>query len=256
MLRNLLNIARTKIKWDNLFSLKSCRSCSTANDITRLKYDPNDVNSLMEFEGIWPEDAKEQFIKDMRVVESFISDKEEQEILTEIEPYLKRLKYERDHWDDAINVFRETERKSWYPQNRTIINRLIQTAFKKDASTLPHIHVLDLAADGVIKPHVDSVRFCGSTISGLSLLSDAVMKLVQSTTDPFEAPDEYRQQPKVDTSNLYSCKVLLRRRSLYIMSNSARYNFTHELLSNEESIFKGQTVEKGRRISIICREEP
>ncbi|CAH1719017.1 unnamed protein product [Chironomus riparius] len=256
MLRNFLNIARTKIIADNFYGIKSFRSYSTANEVIGLKYNPNVVNSLMEFEGNWPEDVKEKFIQDMGVVENFISEQEEQEILTEIEPYLKRLKYERDHWDDAINVFRETERKSWFPQNRTIINRLIQTAFKKGTSTLPHIHVLDLAADGVIKAHVDSVRFCGTTISGISLLTDAIMKLVQSPTDPFEAPDEYRQQPKNDTANLYSCKVLVRRRSLYIMSNSARYKFTHEILRNEESMFRGQKVEKGRRISVICRDEP
>lgn len=217
---------------------------------------PNVVNSLMEFEGNWPEDVKQKFIQDMSVIENFISSQEEEEILAEVEPYLKRLKYETDHWDSAINVFRETERKSWYPQNRTIINRIIETAFKKGTSTLPHIHVLDLAADGVIKAHVDSVRFCGTTISGISLLTDAIMKLVQSTTDPFEAPEDYRQQSKIDTSDLYSCKVLVPRRSLYIMSNSSRYNFTHEILSNEESIFKGQKVEKGRRISVICRDEP
>lgn len=210
----------------------------------------------MEFEGNWPEDVKEKFIQDMGVVENFITSQEEQEILAEIEPYLKRMKYERDHWDEAINVFRETERKSWYPQNRTIINRLIETAFFKGIQTLPHIHVLDLAADGVIKAHVDSVRYCGTTISGISLLSDSIMKLVQSTTDPFEATDEYRTQPKEDTTNLYSCKILLRKHSLYIMSNSARYNFTHEILRNEESFFKGQKIEKGRRISIICRNEP
>lgn len=124
------------------------------------------------------------------------------------------------------------------------------------ARTLPHVHILDLRADGVIKPHVDAVRYCGTTISGISLLSDSIMKLVQSTTDPFEATDEYRTQSIVDTSNLYSCKVLLRKHSLYIMSNSARYNFTHEILRNEESFFKGKKVEKGRRISIICRNEP
>lgn len=122
--------------------------------------------------------------------------------------------------------------------------------------TLPYTHVLDLAPDGVIKPHVDSVRYCGTTISGVSLLSDSVMKLVQSTTDPFTATDAYRTQPTTDTSNLYACKILLRQYSLYIMSNSARYNFTHEILSNNESFFKGQKIEKGRRISIICRNEP
>lgn len=50
--------------------------------------------------------------------------------------------------------------------------------------------------------------------------------------------------------------VLLKRRSLYIMTGVARYDFTHEVLKNEESFFKGQKVEKARRISVMCRNEP
>lgn len=100
------------------------------------------------------------------------------------------------------------------------------------------------------------IRYCGTTISGISLLSDSIMKLVQSKIDPYEVSDDYRNQPSADDSDLYSCKILLRRYSLYIMSNSSRYNFTHELLKNEESVFKGDKIEKGRRISVICRNEP
>jgi alkylated DNA repair protein alkB family protein 7 len=82
------------------------------------------------------------------------------------------------------------------------------------------------------------------------------MRFVQSIEDPFKATDSYRNQPKNSDLDLYSCKVLLRRRSLYIMSHSARYNFTHEILANEESFINGVKVEKDRRISIICRNEP
>lgn len=116
--------------------------------------------------------------------------------------------------------------------------------------------MLDLEASGVIKPHVDSVRFCGDTISGISLLSDSVMRLVQSLDDPYDTSNDYRAQPKNENLDLYSCKVLIRRHSLYIMSHSSRYDFTHEILKNEESFINGQQVVKGRRISIICRNEP
>lgn len=50
--------------------------------------------------------------------------------------------------------------------------------------------------------------------------------------------------------------VLLKRRSLYIMKGSARYDYKHEILKNEESYFKGQKIDKGRRLSVICRNEP
>jgi alkylated DNA repair protein alkB family protein 7 len=219
--------------------------------------DKNVGTNLMEFEGEWPEDMKEKFINDMGVIENFITPDEETTIMSEIEPHLKRQKYEfSGNWDEAINGFRETERKSWFPQNRTVIDRLVATSFSKESSILNHVHVLDLAKDGVILPHVDSVRYCGSTVSGISLLSDCVMKLVQSKEDPFTAADSYRSQPKNDDPSLYSCKILIRRYSLYIMSGVARYNFTHEVLKDEESFFRNQRVERERRISIICRNEP
>lgn len=56
----------------------------------------------------------------------------------------------------AIHGFRETERKQWYPKNRLIIQKIADIAFNKQI--MPYIHVLDLAGDGIIKPHVDSSR--------------------------------------------------------------------------------------------------
>lgn len=103
---------------------------------------------IMQFEGDWPKDVQEKFLKDMMVIENFITLEEERGLLDEIEPYLKRMRYERDHWDDAIQGFRETERKSWYPQNKEIINKIIAKAFPSSSNTLPHIHVLDLEATG------------------------------------------------------------------------------------------------------------
>ena len=103
---------------------------------------------LMEFDGNWPIDVKQKFLNDMIVIDNFISPEDEISLMEEIEPYLKRLRYERDHWDDAIQGFRETERKAWYPHNKEVINRVIAKAFPMSSSTLPHIHVLDLEATG------------------------------------------------------------------------------------------------------------
>uniref|UniRef100_A0A182T129 Alpha-ketoglutarate-dependent dioxygenase AlkB-like domain-containing protein n=1 Tax=Anopheles maculatus TaxID=74869 RepID=A0A182T129_9DIPT len=114
------------------------------------------VTSCVSFFGQWPEADQASFIKDMRVLERFVDEKEESSLLEEIEPYLKRLRYEFDHWDDAIHGYRETERKHWYPANRAILDRIVSIAFEETA--MPYVHVLDLAEEGVIKPHVDSVR--------------------------------------------------------------------------------------------------
>lgn len=109
------------------------------------------VPSNMEFQGNWPKDLKQKLLQDMIVIEDFITPDDETALLVEIEPYLKRMRYERDHWDDAIQGFRETERKSWYPQNKALINRIVERAFPSASSALPHIHVLDLEATGMQK---------------------------------------------------------------------------------------------------------
>ncbi|XP_063858720.1 alpha-ketoglutarate-dependent dioxygenase alkB homolog 7, mitochondrial-like [Scylla paramamosain] len=172
------------------------------------------------------------------VVPNMITEAEEEMLMKEVEPHLKRLKYEFDHWDDAIHGFREIERSRWSQQVSSILGRIRTTAFPDSCQQLPQTHVLDLAKSGVIKPHVDSVRFCGNIISGLCLLSDAVMRLRH-----VELKDQV-----VD--------VLVKRRSLYIMRDEARYNFTHEILGEEESFFCGEAVERGRRVSVISRNQP
>ena len=35
----------------------------------------------------------------------------------------------------------------------------------------------------------------------------------------------------------------------------SRYNYTHAILKNEDSYFNAQLIAKGRRISVICRND-
>ena len=111
-----------------------------------------------------------------------------------------------------------------------MIQRLQETAFDpKGTRLLPYVHVLDLAEDGFIKPHIDSIRvsifcviklrflnasivlckisfnslyifqFCGDTVAIISLLSDCVLKLVHETNEDYYA------------------HCMIPRRSLYIL---------------------------------------
>lgn len=168
----------------------------------------------------------------------FITEEEEAALLEELEPGLRKKRYEFDHWDDAIHGYRETERLRWGPVCEEILNRVRSVAFPHGGRLLGPVHVLDLDKAGYIKPHIDSVKFCGSTIAGLSLLSDSIMRLVR----------ENEQNEWLD--------LLLTRRSLYILRNQARYDFTHEILKDEESVFNGKRVPRQRRISVICRNLP
>ncbi|XP_076168273.1 alpha-ketoglutarate-dependent dioxygenase alkB homolog 7, mitochondrial [Ptiloglossa arizonensis] len=185
------------------------------------------------------ENWKEELHKTMLIVPNFINVKEENSLIEEVDPYMKRLRYEQAHWDDAIHMYRETERVQWNENNIKIINRIREKAFSKEMSQLALVHILDLAPEGWIKPHVDSIKFCGEVIAGLSLLSDSVMRLTM-----------------IGNEATYKHDFLLPQRSLYIMSGIARYNCKHEILKNEESYFEGQHIPKTRRISIICRSQP
>ena len=169
----------------------------------------------------------------------------------------------------AILQFREIECQNWTEDNQKVIDRVRKQAFRSDHPSLteyipsqdlpdlpfdkdvnlnlkssdstnqlrliPQVHILDLAANGAIKPLVDAVRFCGPIISGLSLASDCVMRFAK-TSNPKEFVD-----------------LLLPRRSLYVMSGFTRYECTHEIFGPEESFFKGNSIKRERRVSLVCR---
>lgn len=223
----------------NLTSI--CRFCATAN-LFNIKNKKKNVEfnarTFVTYFDTNDEALENEIRSNMLVYDDFLSEKEEQTLMEEIEPYMKRLRYEFDHWDNAIHGYRETERGNWNQENSKILNRVKELAFPPDVPKLAYVHILDLDAKGYIKPHIDAVRFCGNTIAGLSLLSSSVMRLVH----------EENKDKCVD--------ILLKRRSLYIMKNTIRYNYTHEILRREDSKFKGGTIQRERRISVILRNEP
>jgi len=122
--------------------------------------------------------------------------------------------------------------------NTPVLDRLKKVAFAPDSPILDCAHVLDLSEKGHIKPHLDSIKYCGNTIAGISLLSASVMRLVSI------------KQPEVFIT------AYLPRRSLYVMKDTARYDFNHEILDNSVSVFRKEKVPKTRRVSIICRSRP
>lgn len=46
-------------------------------------------------------DVADTLARDISVIDDFISDEEEQALLKEVEPHLKRLRYQKDHWDNV-----------------------------------------------------------------------------------------------------------------------------------------------------------
>uniref|UniRef100_H0XU03 Alpha-ketoglutarate-dependent dioxygenase alkB homolog 7, mitochondrial n=2 Tax=Otolemur garnettii TaxID=30611 RepID=H0XU03_OTOGA len=178
-------------------------------------------------------------LRDAAVVRpGFLSAAEEETLSQELEPELRRRRYEYDHWDAAIHGFRETEKSRWTEASWAILQRVQGAAFGPGQTLLSPIHVLDLEPQGYIKPHVDSIKFCGATIAGLSLLSSSVMRLVHT-----QEPGDWLE-------------LLLQPGSLYILRDSARYDFSHEILRDGESFFGERRIPRRRRISVICRSLP
>lgn len=255
--RFIVQNSRNFTKTSNVSSASEGQ-CKNTAQILAASSKPVDADQAFRFHSEWPLSIQQDFVRDMVIIEDFISVPEEQLLLYEIEQVTKRMRYEYDHWDNAIHGFRETQKKNWYPQNRELLDRVGRLAFENEV--MPYIHILDLAADGVIKPHVDSSRYCGNIIAGLSLLTDCIMRLRRiDETKYYQGKDsEHIQQAATGNKGQrfeYYADVLLKRRSLYVMRDSARYKFTHEVLPTGE-FFKGTPVEKSRRVSVICRNEP
>ncbi|VDN06260.1 unnamed protein product [Thelazia callipaeda] len=221
-------------------------------------------------EPLWPKKLKEVIRQCCKVFPSFINEQEEASLLNEINPHMRRMRYEKSHWDDvmrhfhfvtkwpflimlmsthyafpiykdiqAIHLYREREQLNWRQENEVILDRIRKQSFEKDAKHHSFVHILDLHEDGFIKPHIDSVRYCGDVITGVCLLSDAVMRL------------KHKNQTQELILDLF-----LQRRSLYRIGEISRYEFYHEILGKAESYFMGYPVPRSRRISIICRDLP
>ncbi len=58
----------------------------------------------------------------------------------------------------AIHGYRESEKSEWSSENQQVLSRIRQFAFHDPTQTLIHVHVLDIAKDGYIKPHIDAIR--------------------------------------------------------------------------------------------------
>jgi len=74
--------------------------------------------------------------KDMKIIYDFISEEEESNILKEIEPYFKRLKYESSHWDDVSFPLYSIKYMSFSKIYQMKINKSIFSKFMNE--TLPN----------------------------------------------------------------------------------------------------------------------
>ncbi|KAF1319626.1 hypothetical protein FI667_g13085, partial [Globisporangium splendens] len=129
---------------------------------------------------------------DLRVMQDVVTEEEELVVAEECMKILKRRRYEEDHWDQVIVKFKEMERSRWSTEltkkhaiacvwlrieTKRILDRLREVPIlPQGLEYFPAVHVIDLAEDGYIKPHVDSIKFSGRVVAGVSLLSPSIMR--------------------------------------------------------------------------------
>mmetsp|Transcript_22905 Transcript_22905/g.23135 ORF Transcript_22905/g.23135 Transcript_22905/m.23135 type:complete len:317 (+) Transcript_22905:333-1283(+) len=184
------------------------------------------------------------------ITSNIITEHEEELLMHMLTPHLSKKRYQGNHWDDVITKYKEYElqQKDYTPEIQSIFNRIqdhIKTVVRSPLCFLPP-HVIDLHANGYIGPHIDSIKFSGGIVSGLSLLSTRIMRLSLSlppsnsfplshlSTNTTPSSSSLSSPSLSETKSLPSqIDILLPPRSLYILSNSCRYSYNHEILGKQ-----------------------
>lgn len=209
----------------------------------------------------------------VKVWKDFISPKEEEKLVQFLEPALMKKKYSISHFDSVICNFKEhllshkiiLENEFLW----SIVNKVKNEICAKDTE-LEDIHVLDIAENGYIAPHVDT-NFTGGIVAGLTLLSDAVVTFQPHNTELQETLLNKKQENSSSENankntklalnttivfpELPRIELLVPARSLYIITQEARYNWTHAIEVQENHKFNAEVVPRNRRISLMFRDE-
>lgn len=212
--------------------------------------------------------ASKNFDKSTAVVynhPSIISPSESEILISDILQRTSRKRYQKGHWDSVISNYKEVE---FYDEgllsnvSRRVISRIRYFLERKhlthydsnnhdDGSNgnnikwLP-VHGIELKEDGYLKPHVDSIKFSGDIVAGLSLLSPSIMRLKKEDNNSSDDSGHH-----VD--------LLLLPLSLYVLSGESRYSYTHELLDSGSEFCSdldgsSSVIQRGKRLSLIFRD--
>lgn len=143
--------------------------------------------------------------------------------------------FEPGHFDGVIRKYREARITDAHWHSLVATDASLDPVLAKLRAQLPpelavhhQCHVLHLASDGEILPHIDNVKASGSCILGISLGSARVLRL--------ENCDGHRYE------------VVLEPGSYYIQRDLVRYKYKHSILKPEPPLNPAQ------RLSIMMRD--
>lgn len=181
------------------------------------------------------------------VYEDFLAAAEGEALIRDISSRMHRRRYEQGHWDAVITDYKEVELG-----DESTLSTLSQQTLEKCREELRNRHLKPsaqflpchaIALRGQLKAHVDSIRFSGSMVAGISLLSSSIMRLV----------------PANNNGNKHWIDLCLPPLSLYVLTGMSRYDYTHELLEGTATFQHANTasvihVQRDQRLSIIFRD--
>ncbi len=197
-----------------------------------------------------------------------VSEGEADALVQDIQLRMKRRRYEKGHWDSVITLHKEIEvplpsevsiggggggQHSLSDLSVAAINRIRnqleenhfgpdgardQEGRAKDRLPIQWIpcHAIDLKKEGQLTAHVDSVRYSGLIVAGLSLVTSSIMRLrpaaeYNNNDDGTSKQQQNLYEPKpIEAPDDGHVDLYLPPRSLYVLSGVSRYEYTHELL--------------------------
>lgn len=90
--------------------------------------------------------------------------------------------FDQGHYDGVIKNYREMHVSTW-PEDQPRLSELLNRLRQFHPEEPIQYHVLHLASEGEIHPHVDHLEAFGSWIVGVSLGSDRLLRLEKETSD-------------------------------------------------------------------------
>jgi len=186
------------------------------------------------------------------VYNNFLSPSEGTLIAEDISKRMKRRRYEKGHWDAVITNYKEVELADAIfddPEIPRIFQRVrehleedqLREFYGEEPIRWLPCHAIDLKKEGELNAHVDSIKFSGDLVAGISFLSPSIMRLV---------PDDAPEEGWVD--------LYLPPLSLYALTGVGRYRYSHQLMPTNSTFVtpdgKEIIVERDDRLSVIFRD--
>eukprot|EP01114_Cavostelium_apophysatum_P011686 TRINITY_DN2607_c0_g1_i2.p1 TRINITY_DN2607_c0_g1~~TRINITY_DN2607_c0_g1_i2.p1 ORF type:complete len:187 (+),score=6.63 TRINITY_DN2607_c0_g1_i2:85-645(+) len=104
----------------------------------------------------------------IRIFPNFINQEEHAAIVTELLSIFAKKKYAKAHWDKVIDSYKEIEKIHWKDSLNLQTITKVKEMFDPTTKWLFGVHAVDLAPEGRIGAHVDSIKVIASELSLLT----------------------------------------------------------------------------------------